>query len=312
MKPSTKFLHNLLLKLKLDPFIASLNVGLPLLKLLPLPGEYPIGATRLIVRDRAKFLLDPNDYMQWYIYSSIVDKSWLYAFKCTNAINRPVIIDIGSNVGAFCLKTAACFQSSGKQALIHAFEPQPLIFNKLLTNFELNPSFSHFINAHLSAVGAHSGVRSFSICEGNSGGSSLSPLSPDDLDDLHSDVVDVVSLDEFVSNNNLDKLDFIKIDVEGFEPEVCAGSKESIQKYYPSLYIEITPSWHERNGFSSCVFIDSLIAMGYLAFIDKGRCLSTFLQSDLLSRPQFNLLFIHASKASCILKSLPIRSSSSI
>ena len=51
--------------------------------------------------------------------------------------------------------------------------------------------------------------------------------------------VDVMSFDEYVNENGIDKIDFIKIDVEGFENQVIIGMKKTLELFSPMILIEI-------------------------------------------------------------------------
>jgi FkbM family methyltransferase len=54
--------------------------------------------------------------------------------------------------------------------------------------------------------------------------------------------VNQVSIDDWTRENNIENLDFVKIDVEGFEYEVITGMKKSIKKFDPIVFIEFN-SW---------------------------------------------------------------------
>ena len=56
--------------------------------------------------------------------------------------------------------------------------------------------------------------------------------------------VDLKPLDKFCTDENIDRIDFIKIDVEGMEYDVLMGGNDSIEKYKPTLCIEI---WDPEN-----------------------------------------------------------------
>ena len=57
-----------------------------------------------------------------------------------------------------------------------------------------------------------------------------------------------ISLDSFVKENQIEYVNIIKIDVEGYEPFVLDGCINTIKKFKPILYIEITPLWFKNVG----------------------------------------------------------------
>lgn len=51
--------------------------------------------------------------------------------------------------------------------------------------------------------------------------------------------VDVISFDEYAQNHYIDRIDVVKVDVEGFEYAVLAGMHRSILRFHPVLIIEL-------------------------------------------------------------------------
>ena len=52
---------------------------------------------------------------------------------------------------------------------------------------------------------------------------------------LASDLVETIRLDDFVKENNLERVDFIKSDIEGFERNLLAGAQETLKNFAPKL-----------------------------------------------------------------------------
>ena len=50
-------------------------------------------------------------------------------------------------------------------------------------------------------------------------------------------MLDVVSIDEYVQANNINRVDFVKADIEGAERKMLEGMRKTIQKYHPLLSI---------------------------------------------------------------------------
>jgi FkbM family methyltransferase len=114
-----------------------------------------------------------------------------------------VVVDIGANIGAM----ARIFAKRAK--VVHAFEPSPRALEYLRLNAEEN------VIVHPVALSDHSGVGLFEERES---------LDRSSLSD-HGVEVPVRTLDSFDL-----KPDLIKIDVEGFEPEVLRGARETLQR----------------------------------------------------------------------------------
>jgi hypothetical protein len=74
----------------------------------------------------------------------------------------------------------------------------------------------------------------------------------------------VVSLDGLMAAEKLDRVDFIRCDVEGAEIKFIEGGRKTLERDLPSLLIEIHPFSLERNfGSSAEVVRDYFIRLGY-------------------------------------------------
>ena len=124
-----------------------------------------------------------------------------------------VFLDIGGNAGVFSLFVASLMQSG---TLISA-EPQPAMFERLRTNFSLNPDLDKRLDLHLqqTAVGGDApGLLTISLPESAGQASARLAEGGPTLD------VPVIPMIDLLHRCGVDKLDLLKIDVEGFEDGV--------------------------------------------------------------------------------------------
>jgi len=298
MKTLTRILHRLVQYLGLDDAIAKHGSSLLLKKIIPLPSEYARRSYKLVTRDKVSFLLDVSDYMQWFVYASIPDKSWLHALQSIDSISDPVVLDVGANIGAFSLKVAANCNSRNKNVSIHSFEPSSYAYKRLLQNIDLNTVGATSIHPYKLAVGSKSGNAHLAINHNNTGGASIVDHSSGKRA-ANIEIVEMTTLDKFIEDHAISYVDFLKIDVEGFEPFVCLGASCILEKYRPTLYIEMTPEWHERHNYSSQKLIEYLSSLGYSHFLDDARKLSPLCESTGFDNLfQYNMLSIHPSRRS--------------
>ena len=132
-----------------------------------------------------------------------------------------IVIDAGSWIGDFAA------YASVKGATVYAFEPSKENYRGLERTAELNGNITpvnkglsdsnmsmdiHILPDHLSAS---------SFMEFHSG--------------THSEQAETVRLDDFVRENNLPRVDFIKADIEGFERHMLAGAQETLARFAPKL-----------------------------------------------------------------------------
>lgn len=164
----------------------------------------------------------------------IVDKSEFYEeylLKQLESIipNNAVICDIGSNIGNHSLYWASNMQIKK----IYAFEPVDTTYNILEKNIKIN-NLENIIKPFNIALSDEKGLGIINIYSNdNIGGTSIKKSNKNN-GGIKIDKLDNIKIIE-------EKLDFIKIDVEGHELLTLKGAKQTINKYKPLIFIEIFP-----------------------------------------------------------------------
>jgi FkbM family methyltransferase len=147
-----------------------------------------------------------------------------------------VMLDIGAYVGQFSLVASQLVPN----LRVFAFEPTPSVFAQLQRNIELNDCRNvTCVNLALSDT---PGTAQFFTYPGSADQNSLRPLSVDSNASIE---VRVGTVDSFLKDQNLDRLDVLKIDVEGNELAVLKGAGASLSRFKPVLIVEI--SRHQRS-----------------------------------------------------------------
>ena len=154
--------------------------------------------------------------------------------------NQPKIFDVGANNGSSAIE----FKKYWPGAIIHCFEPQKECWNDLDKIEEEYNDKSIIINK--CAVGNHSnksaGFYTHDITSGQSGFHKINMESIDsiqlnklkhrkDLKELknynntlnHKRNVEIIRLDDYMSLNNISNVNLLKIDTQGYEPEILEG-----------------------------------------------------------------------------------------
>lgn len=137
-----------------------------------------------------------------------------------------VVLDVGANKGDFALHAAKLVQPSGK---VIAFEPVQYSFDYLCENIAHSPTLAAAITPHKLAVFSQPGeVTINTFPEGLSGWNTIGNpyLNPNMQTDfaVSAELVTAVTLDQFCDQHEINTIDLLKIDVEGFEPEVLSGA----------------------------------------------------------------------------------------
>jgi len=146
-----------------------------------------------------------------------------------------VCIDIGANIGYYALLESKLVGEDGK---VIVFEPSPANFKYLSENLNSqSQKFSH-TEAHNVAIGSTDGYVNFLIQDWSNLCRVIDEPSNNNNDN-NVIKVPVRRLDSFLKENPLDRLDFIRMDVEGYEVNIYKGMKEIIAKFRPMLLMEV-------------------------------------------------------------------------
>jgi FkbM family methyltransferase len=162
---------------------------------------------------------------------------------------RGTALDIGANVGLWSRDLVDNFTK------VVAFEPVA-VFRKCL---EKNVSGANFFISPL-ALGDHDTQATMIITEGNSGHSHLDPNT------LGTGDVQVVKLD----NLNIENVDYIKIDCEGYEYRVLQGAEQTVKRCRPILVIEQKPHDAYSKDYGQFAAIELLESWGMIK-LDQVR-----------------------------------------
>lgn len=149
-----------------------------------------------------------------------------------------VVLDIGANTGLFALSAAAA-----SAATVYAFEPVPRIAATLRSNAALNPDLK--ITVVERAVGATTGTAMIHD-PGGANCYSASLNSEFLAADKQAYPVEVVRIDDFVKEAKLDRVDLIKLDVEGFEDSAIEGMMGTLLEQRPALMLEVLQKASDR------------------------------------------------------------------
>ncbi|HEU5290846.1 MAG TPA: FkbM family methyltransferase, partial [Cyclobacteriaceae bacterium] len=90
--------------------------------------------------------------------------------------------------------------------------------------------------------------------------------------------------------NKPSKIAFIKLIVEGFEPEVFKGGWNTISQYKPPVFFEVTEKWWKENNSTIEEVLDKLRGLGYRFVIEHYNEMLPYKPSAYTARTQFNLM----------------------
>jgi len=143
-----------------------------------------------------------------------------------------VVFDAGANSGIFACLAAKRIGPEGK---VYAFEPVPKIRKSLEETVRINRL--NIIIIVPFALGDKVEKLKISIAPDNNIGGGWGASSGIKDFGGEYEIVPQITLDNFIQNNNIQKVDFIKMDIEGMERNALRGAIETLRKFKPKLAI---------------------------------------------------------------------------
>ncbi|MBL6927721.1 MAG: FkbM family methyltransferase [Rhodospirillales bacterium] len=160
-----------------------------------------------------------------------------------------VVFDVGAHSGQF----AKLFSGLTPQGRVFSFEPgsyarsilsQAVKFraknNVTIEPFGLGSQSASFV---LNVPVKKSGSLGFGLSFVGDAAAAGRPVI--------SETVTIRTIDEVVSERGLDRLDFIKADIEGFELEMLKGARQTLERLRPVVYVEVVDEHLRRAGGSA-------------------------------------------------------------
>ena len=156
-------------------------------------------------------------------------------------ISGDYVLDLGACMGD---TTIAFAHAVGKNGHVYAFDFIPAHLDLISYNVNQNYGFRDIVTIMPYAVGRKS--------------NNLPPLKNKFQDKIFPsaslvygniksiDDIPIISIDDIVEKKKIKKIDFIKMDIEGYELEALKGASKTIKKFFPKLAISI---YHKDEDF---------------------------------------------------------------
>lgn len=252
LKSFGRALRRSLIATGLDRPLAALGWPLPL-ALRPYADEYPKPSLRRVRRNGIVFALDPSDFVQWLTYMGAENHQ--RARLLALAQPRSTVIDVGANIGDTLLSLG---KRVGPEGRAIGFEANPATLQKCQANIALNAMPQ--VRVEGVGLGAEAGELGFgSAASGNSGADRFMP-------DGGAITVAVITLDSYIREQGLDRVDLIKIDVEGFEMNVLRGADATLARFRPVLFLELSDANLREQGSSATELLAWLETRDYAVY----------------------------------------------
>jgi FkbM family methyltransferase len=223
-----------------------------LAKILPNHYQYPKPSFRRVRRFGLEYSLDISNLVDWAIFYELREAEQEIYYRRVR--KGGTVLDVGANVGSTLLRFA---QAVGESGRVFGFEPDPVNFSRCQRNLKLNLLTN--ITLENFALGSEPSVaKLYRVDDRNPGMNRILPSDPG----VAFSEVRVAVLDDYIKENKIDKVDAIKIDVEGFELNVLKGARKTIEQFKPILFMELSDENLRQNGSSALELISYLNCNG--------------------------------------------------
>lgn len=176
---------------------------------------------------------------------------------------QAVVIDVGAHAGQF----ARMFAAIADKGHVYSFEPSP--YARSILEAAVAWRRVRHITVVPMGLGATPGVLELATPIKQRGGLGYGlahvPAAGESAEGQRRDRIPITTLDAFAAERPLTRLDFIKVDVEGFEGRVLAGAQASLRRFRPALLLELHDQHLARGGDTAQGVAAGLEALGYRA-----------------------------------------------
>jgi hypothetical protein len=181
-------------------------------------------------------------------------KSLNYFYNLINKNDKVNIVDIGANVGLYSLYAKYLPNSQ-----FYSFEPFKFTYDLLNDNIKINNINN--VKTYNIGLSDNKGKTILNVCLSHDGLSTMGE-NPLRFNDIHPVEVEIDTLDNIFYNNDI-KVDFIKIDTEGYEYNILKGGEKTIKKYKPIIQLEYNVTNMKQCNINPEQLLNYINELGY-------------------------------------------------
>jgi FkbM family methyltransferase len=179
-----------------------------------------------------------------------------YSFFNNLPLAEGGVVDVGANLGIVTVILARRFADR----TVHSIEPNPFTIDALRSNVKLNDCRNAVV--HQMAIAGHDGSVKFDANPLNRATTSIANAAAE-----HQVEVACATMDTFAASRGLDRLAFLKVDVEGYETVVFEGARGVLgRRAISTILFEVAPPMAIRAGFDAARPAQMLEGWGYSLF----------------------------------------------
>jgi FkbM family methyltransferase len=170
-----------------------------------------------------------------------------------------VVFDVGAHAGQF----TKLFARMAPRGRVYAFEPGS--YARAILRAAVRANRLANVTILPLALGEASGVAVLTVPVKRSGsyGFGLAHIGNGGGGAAEIELVGMATLDQVAEALGIERLDFIKADIEGYEQRLIKGARKTLARFKPALLIEFDETRLARAGDSIAPLWNELIALGY-------------------------------------------------
>ncbi len=172
-----------------------------------------------------------------------------------------IVLDIGANTGYYSLVAAP------RAAHVYAFEPAPLLRKAIEANCKLN----NLENIVVVPIAAGAGPGTATLYLSATDNTGMTGMRPAENFSGRQETVAVMDIDGWLFSQQIEKVDLVKIDVEGAEMEVLQGMSGMLDSNNPVIFIEVIGSLLGGYGHTPEAVFQFLEEKGFKAWLPDFR-----------------------------------------
>jgi FkbM family methyltransferase len=221
------------------------------------------GPERTVERRGITWELDLREAIDFSIFFSGYFQKWSVLEVCNCLPEDGIFLDIGANRGAISFHVARKLPKTR----IYSIEPVQEMIAKMNRTLDLNPEFRktvHLVNAFFTSAEK---IRENQIpSDVDASWNLFGDVSYNELTGATSMKMDrsiATTLDEFVVQAKINRLDVIKVDVDGYEVDVLEGARNTLERHHPLVVLEWAPYAQTQRTNDPLALVDFLSEMQY-------------------------------------------------
>jgi FkbM family methyltransferase len=217
-----------------------------------------VDASFRVSRQGLRWRLNPFDEVQrdlfWFGENEAGDLSLITALVAPGA----VVLDVGANFGYHAITLAR------RGCLVHAFEPNPSTYAHLEEHVAMNGITS--VRTYAMGLGARRERPFLVFDDRNTGAAHVGQGAAGE----RRVEVEIAPLDEIAAERGIDRIDFAKVDIEGYEAFFVTGAEKTLRRFRPPLMVEVAPGYLARHGHTAGSLLELLRGVGYREFFVRS------------------------------------------